>query len=83
MTGQVDMTLDPAASRESIQRLRGLAAQDPSNIIVCGHDRLLGLNGDRLVYFSELQATLSARLSPEFEKESVIDLTRTGHTLDV
>ena len=83
MTGLVDMTLDPAASQESIRRLRGLAAQDPSNIIVCGHDRLLGLNGDQLSYLSELRATLSARLSPEFEKETIIDLARIGHPVDV
>lgn len=83
MTGQVDMTLDPAASHASVQRLRDLAVQDPSNVIVCGHDRLLGLNGNQLSYLSELQATLSARLSSEFDKETVIDLARTGHLADV
>ena len=83
MTGQVDMTLDAAASQASIQRLRALAAKDPSNVIVCGHDRLLGLDGDKVLYLSELQATVSARLLPEFERETVIDLTRAKPRADV
>jgi N-acyl homoserine lactone hydrolase len=69
MTGQVDMTLDAAASRASIQRLRALAATDPSNVIVCGHDRLLGLEGDKVLYLSELRATVSASVSSEFERD--------------
>jgi N-acyl homoserine lactone hydrolase len=76
ITGQVDMTLDLASSQASIRRLRALAAKDPSNIIVCGHDRLLGLDGDNLVYLSDLQATVSTRLSPQFENETLIDLVR-------
>lgn len=83
MTGKVDMTLDPVASKASVQRLRTLAAKDPSNIIVCGHDRLLGLDGDKLLYLSELRATVSARLSPEFEAETVIDLTQAENPTDV
>jgi glyoxylase-like metal-dependent hydrolase (beta-lactamase superfamily II) len=73
-TGKVDMTLDPSASRASIDRLRSLAAEDPANIIVCGHDRLLGLSEERLVHHAELTAAVSARLSPDFEEETVIDL---------
>jgi glyoxylase-like metal-dependent hydrolase (beta-lactamase superfamily II) len=63
------MTLDAAASRASIQRLRALAATDPSNVIVCGHDRLLGLEGDKVLYLSELRATVSASVSSEFERD--------------
>ena len=73
-TGKVDMTLDPSASRASIDRLRNLAAEDPANIIVCGHDRLLGLSEGRLVHHGQLTAAVSARLSPDFEEETVIDL---------
>jgi N-acyl homoserine lactone hydrolase len=83
VTGQVDMTLDASASQASIQRLRELAAKDRSNVIVCGHDRLLGLDGDRLLRLSELQATVSARLCSEFEKETVIDLTQATLSVDV
>jgi glyoxylase-like metal-dependent hydrolase (beta-lactamase superfamily II) len=73
-TGKVDMTLDPSASRASIDRLRNLAAEDPANIIVCGHDRLLGLSEGRLVHHGQLTAAVSARLSADFEEETVIDL---------
>lgn len=72
-TGKVDMTLDPSASRASIDRLRGLA-EDPANVVVCGHDRLLGLKEGKIVYHAELTAAVSARLSSEFEEETVIDL---------
>jgi len=75
--------LDAAASRASIQRLRALAATDPSNVIVCGHDRHLGLDGDKVLYLSELRATVSARVSSEFEREMVIDLTGTKRPADV
>jgi N-acyl homoserine lactone hydrolase len=83
VTGQVDMTLDASASQASIRRLRELAAKDRSNVIVCGHDRLLGLDGDRVLCLSELQATVSARLWTEFEKETVIDLTQATHSVDI
>jgi N-acyl homoserine lactone hydrolase len=82
MTGRVDMTLDAAASRASIRRLRELAAKDRPNIVVCGHDRLLGLDGDEVLRLSELRASVSARLSPEFEEETLIDLTRSARPVD-
>lgn len=75
-TGLVDLTLDADASRESIGRLRSLAAEDPSNVVVCGHDRLLGLDEEgAIVRRSELEAAVSARLSPRFEEETTVDLT--------
>lgn len=76
MTEKVDMTLDLAESQASIRLVRKLAAADPANIIVCGHDRLLSLDEDKLVHLADLQAAVSARLSPEFEEVTVIDLVR-------
>jgi N-acyl homoserine lactone hydrolase len=76
MTGRVDMTLDLVSSTASVRYLRALVAKDPSNIIVCGHDRLLGLDGGNLAYLADLQATVSARLSPQIENETVIDLAQ-------
>ena len=81
MTEKVDMTLDLPASQASIRRVRKLAAEDPANIIICGHDRLLGLNGDNIVHLASLQAGLTARLSQEFEKETVIDLVGDEHSV--
>ena len=83
MTEKVDMTLDLAASQASIRRLRMLAADRPANIIVCGHDRLLSLDGDRVVYLASLQAAVTARLSQEFEKETVVDLVRAEHSMHI
>jgi glyoxylase-like metal-dependent hydrolase (beta-lactamase superfamily II) len=82
VTGRVDMTLDLAASRTSIRRLKALAAENPSNVIVCGHDRLLGLDGGQITYRSELRAAVTARLSPQFEKETVISLVRDSPSTD-
>ena len=83
MTGKVDMTLDLAASQASIRRLQALAAEDPANVIVCGHDRLLSLDGDRVVHLTSLQAAVTARLSQEFEKETTIDLVRAEHSMHI
>lgn len=76
MTGKVDMTLDLAESEASIRRVRELAATDPANVIVCGHDRLLSLDEDKLIQLADLQAAVSARLSSKFEEETVIDLSQ-------
>ena len=81
--GKVDMTLDLAASRASIRRLRMLAAQDPANVIVCGHDRLLSLDKHKVVHLAGLQAAVTARLSQEFEEETIVDLVRDEHSIYV
>ncbi len=81
MTEKVDMTLDLAESRASIRRVRKLAAADPANVIVCGHDRLLSLDEDTLVQRADLQAAISARLSPKFEEETVIDLIQSRQSV--
>ena len=83
MTGKVDMTLDLTASQASIRRLRALAAEDPANVIICGHDRLLGLDGDKLVHLSSLQAAVAVRLSQEFEEETIVDLVRDDHLMHI
>ena len=74
ITGNVDMTLDLVASRASVGRLRAMAGEDPANVIVCGHDRLLGLDGGRALHLANLRAAVSARLSSDFEEETVINL---------
>lgn len=73
---QVDMTLDLPSSLESIRLLRKLAARDPSNVMVCGHERLLSFDGTRVKQLSELYGGIAARLTSEFEEETLVDLTR-------
>ncbi|MDR0359066.1 MAG: MBL fold metallo-hydrolase [bacterium] len=75
VTGRTDLTLDAEQSRRSIEKIRDLASQDPATTIVCGHDRLLGIEGGQVVYRSELAAALKARLSADFDAETVFDLT--------
>jgi glyoxylase-like metal-dependent hydrolase (beta-lactamase superfamily II) len=75
VTGDTDLTLDSEQSRQSIEKVRALAGQDPATTIVCGHDRLLGIEDGQVVYRSELAAEIRARLTADFDAEAVFDLT--------
>lgn len=75
VTGRTDLTLDAEQSRRSVEKVRDLAGRDSATTIVCGHDRLLGIEGGRVVYRSELAAEIKARLSEDFDAETVFDLT--------
>jgi glyoxylase-like metal-dependent hydrolase (beta-lactamase superfamily II) len=70
----VDMTLDAAASAASVRRIRGMVAADPANTLLCGHDRLLGIEEGRVVDKSRLDAAVVARLTPDFDQETKIGL---------
>ncbi|MCL4368988.1 MAG: MBL fold metallo-hydrolase [Actinobacteria bacterium] len=78
VTARVDLTLNPAESRSSIERLRALLAKNPSNVMVCGHDRLLSLENGQVVHRSELEAGIVARLTEEFDTEVMVDLASLG-----
>lgn len=69
-----DLTLNIEESKASIRRIRGLAQADPNDIVICGHDRLLSLVEDKVVYRAELVAAIKARLSTDFDSETTIDL---------
>lgn len=72
---QVDMTLDAPASLASVKRVRDLAAEDPNNIVVFGHDRICSFDGARVHEREPLQAMLRVRLTSDFEDITLIDLT--------
>jgi glyoxylase-like metal-dependent hydrolase (beta-lactamase superfamily II) len=74
MTGRVDMTLDPAASVASVKRVREIVAVDPENILMCGHDRLLGLEDGHVVHKSRLEAGILVRTTTDFDREATVDL---------
>lgn len=76
LSGRQDLTLDPEQSRVSIERIRETASARPGTLVVCGHDRLLSLDGTGVVHRSTLRAEIRARLSPDFDEEAVFDLTR-------
>ncbi len=78
VTAQVDLTLNPAESRSSIERLRALLVKSPSNVMVCGHDRLLSLENGEVVHRSELEAGILSRLTKEFDVEVMVDLASLG-----
>lgn len=75
LSGEVDMTLDADASGRSITRLQRLAAENPANVLICGHDRLLSLQEGKAAHRSSLKAAIAARLSAEFNEESTFDLS--------
>jgi glyoxylase-like metal-dependent hydrolase (beta-lactamase superfamily II) len=71
---RVDMTLDEAASKASLRRLRDITAANPENVLICGHDRLLGLAEGRVVHKGGLEGAILARFTPEFDRQARIDL---------
>jgi N-acyl homoserine lactone hydrolase len=56
MSGVADMTLDPDLSRASIETIRRMLLDDPSSILVPGHDRLLSLKDGEPIAHSQLEA---------------------------
>ena len=72
---QADMTLDAPASLASVKRVRSLAAEDPNNIIIFGHDRICSFDGEHVHEREPLQAMLRVRLTSDFDDITLIDLT--------
>ena len=75
---RVDMTLDLQRSLDAIRRVRERAAANPDNVVVFGHDRCCGFDGTHVHEREPLRASLSARLSEDFEEVTTFDLTRRG-----
>ncbi|GAA0930482.1 MBL fold metallo-hydrolase [Pseudonocardia zijingensis] len=73
-TGEVDMTLDAAESRRSIEKVRDLLAADPALVLVPGHDRLLSLRDGEVVAHSQLAAGIRAWLPGRAEPTTTVDL---------
>lgn len=74
MTGDADMTLDAGASRRSIEKVREMLRDDPSLVLVPGHDRLLSLRDGEVVAHSGLRAGVRAWLPGAAELPTTIDL---------
>jgi glyoxylase-like metal-dependent hydrolase (beta-lactamase superfamily II) len=79
-TGKVDMTLDDAASRQSIEKIREMAVETGA-LIVPGHDRLLSYDG-AVHPRTRLKAGIAARLSCDFEMETVFSLADDEESMD-
>ena len=58
--------------------IQGFPGKSTSNVMVCGHDRLLSLENGEVVHRSELEAGILARLTKEFDVEVTVDLASFG-----
>ena len=74
-SGKVDSTLDRERSLAALQRVRTMAAENPENIVVFGHDRIVSFDGEHIHEREPLQAMLSVRLRNDFDDITLIDLT--------
>lgn len=64
-----DMSMNPAASAASIQKIAALADQ-----VFPGHDRPFRIEGGRTVYMEELKAEFVAKVGPTLEEETVFSI---------
>lgn len=74
-SGRADRSMDEAAGRDSIARVRALALASPANRLLCGHDRLLAPAGGRMMPCEPRGAGIRARLGDDFDAETDFDLT--------
>jgi N-acyl homoserine lactone hydrolase len=74
VSGVADMTMDDAASRASIARIRALWAQRPDTLLVPGHDVPMVLEGGAPTYIEERRAGITAWFDDALEKTTLFEL---------
>lgn len=72
----VDMTYDMAQSQAAIDRIRVFAQSDPENLIVPGHDTVLGYENSAVVGKTKREIYIRAWMSTDFDDVTVFDLTQ-------
>lgn len=75
LSGSVDVSRDPVTSSKSLDRLVEVARDDPSNVVVCGHDAAFRIEGDRAIAVQQQDAGITARLTADFDDETFVSLT--------
>jgi len=73
-----DMTYDPAISRASIERIRGLWRERPGTVLVPGHDMPMVLEKGEPKYIGERQAAISAWFGEDLESTTLFELKLAG-----
>jgi N-acyl homoserine lactone hydrolase len=71
----VDMTVDSASSVRTIEKIWGLWKKRPGNVLVPGHDVMMGLRDGQPSYLAERQAGIRAWLGTDLGDRKLIDLT--------
>jgi glyoxylase-like metal-dependent hydrolase (beta-lactamase superfamily II) len=70
----VDMTADAASSIRSIEKIWDLWKQRPGNVLVPGHDVMMGLREGEPYYLAERRAAIGAWLGTDLDDCRLIDL---------
>jgi N-acyl homoserine lactone hydrolase len=73
---RVEMTLDEKASLQAVRRVRERAAANPENVVIFGHDRCCGFDGQRVHEREPLRFGLTARFGEDFDDITEFDLSR-------
>lgn len=74
LSGRVDISRDLPNSIKSLQRLLEVARDDPSTVVVCGHDAAFRIEGDRAIAVQQHDAAITARLTTDFDNETLVSL---------
>ena len=72
--GIADMSMDDAASRDSIARICALWARRPDTILIPGHDIPMVLEGGQPTYIEERRAGITAWFDTSLEKTTLFEL---------
>ena len=79
LSGEVDMTVDRAASEASVRRVRDLFAATPDAVLVPGHDLPLHAGSDGVVaHVGRRDAGIAAWFGETLADTTVFDLTQAG-----
>jgi N-acyl homoserine lactone hydrolase len=73
-SSRVDSSLDLPKSLAAVRRIRERAAADPHNVVIFGHDRCCGFDGDHVHEREPLAFALTARLGEDFDDITSFDL---------
>lgn len=71
----VDMTVDSASSIRSLEKIWGLWRKRPGNVLVPGHDVMMGLRDGEPYYLAERAAAIRAWLGTDLNDRKFIDMT--------
>ena len=71
---RVEMTIDRPKSLEAVERVRAMAAQNPQNLVVFGHDRVCTFDGGHVHELEPLRFEITARLTEDFDHLTTFDL---------
>lgn len=75
LSGSIDISRDLPTGKKSLSRLLEVARDNPSNVVVCGHDAAFRTEGDRAIAVQDQDAGMTARLTANFDDETFVSLT--------